>query len=178
MLGGLWMAATMRRARRPTASAAVRRLPALATVVLLLSGAAQAWWYAAGRERCYPDESPRAVAAELAPRIRGDRIGTFELAVPALDYYLRRPVRQWELSSDGTILGLFRAIASDPSPYILLTRQETPRALARFGSLMERLRAAGFIVEPIALRARFTWPAEGVPVIALSVTDSRASQGP
>lgn len=162
ILGGMWMASALRDFK------AGRTLAGLATALVVLLAAGQAWWYGLGREWLYPGRSPQAFVDDLLGKMdsgeQREKIATFEFSTPALDYYADRPIesfhdvvprRNLRMVGPRTIADLHRDLAGTDDTFILLLRDTQPGGqeprLAR-----DCLIDAGFEVERIALGAPFT----------------------
>lgn len=151
--------------RRPTARAPWVK-PALAAVLLLL-GAGQTAWYAYGRELIEGERTPKAMMSALreqCTRRERRRVFSFEFTTPALDYHLGRRVRplgdvrvtasmlggvQWPLSR---LRGFLSRPTAPPRTAIILVR-DRPIEGVDPALPVDRLRAAGFTLEPITLPA-------------------------
>jgi len=171
MLGGLWMTSAVRDFRRG-------RLLARATVIAAIAMAlAQAWWYAAGRERSYADRSPRDFVAALAPALEpGEPLASFEFSTPALDYYARRPVesfldiaprRNLRMVGPRTLAELRDELAASEASCVLLVRTRQPGGMDPRPAV-DCLTAAGLAWEPLQTPA-FTIDNGRTPVMALRI---------
>jgi hypothetical protein len=167
IVGGSWLAWRVRRGARP------RMLAAAVLVLVAVLAMGQAWWYGWGREHppaWIPDQSapcPRAFLEELlAPGNGVDpaRLGTFEFDTPQMDYYVGRAVPSY-MDSDpkpnlagvgpATILDIRGLLSREGGSYTLLIRRSQP-AILDSAPAEERLREAGFHLEVLPIRARFT----------------------
>lgn len=152
MFGALWMTAAIRDFKHG------RRLARAAVVAALILGLAQAWWYAAGRERTYADRSPRQLIAGLLPALEpGESIATFEFSTPALDYYAAReiesfhdvtPRKNLRMVGPRTLTDL-RADLEPGGSRLLLIRATQPRDMDPRPAL-DCLTGAGLAWEPVA----------------------------
>jgi 4-amino-4-deoxy-L-arabinose transferase-like glycosyltransferase len=172
ILGGMFLAAAVIDARRPRLLTLV-----LATSVALLS-LSQSWYYGYGREMLDADRSPRALVAQLrAPPLAVEpaSIITFEFRTPALDYELDRWVpsvgetglRPGIAGGESWTLDELYARVRDHGPVTLLIRTREPPGKA---PAIDRLRAAGFTVEPLPTSAAFTIDAGKAPIAAVRIT--------
>jgi hypothetical protein len=173
ILGGMFLAGVL----IDSSARGGRRLrTTLGAIVVVLAGA-QSWYYGYGRERYDADRSARALVGELlAPPLNVDPSGvfTFEFRTPAVDYELDRwvqPVGETGLRAgvsggESWTLDELRERVRSRGPVTLLVRLNEPskRDLA-----VDRLRGAGFTVDPIATHARFTIDAGKAPVGAVRV---------
>lgn len=169
MMGGLWLATRLRE-REATASDS-RRISALICAGFIAMGAAEAWWYGAGRQVYLQEETPREFVRELIPAVTDGRIGVYEVASPALDFYFDMPVTLWERKPRDPARTVSALIAeAGRGEYLLLARRETPGVIRRYGSILEPLRSAGFTVEEEPTRAVFLRPDEDSVVAAYRIT--------
>jgi 4-amino-4-deoxy-L-arabinose transferase-like glycosyltransferase len=172
LLGGLWWTRTLPllRARRVLRGAAVVAIVAMAGL--------QAWWYGYGREAQNPERSPRAFVRELLarPGVSPQSLVMFEFDTPAIDYYSGVRVDSYRDDAprpgmvgvgDGTIADL-RSLAAH-HPVVALVRETQPPGMDP-PLAADRLRAAGFVVEPIRLRSRFVIDNKRSAVIAVRLT--------
>src|SRR5690606_8387971 len=94
LVGGLWLATVAR--ERATSEGGARGLRWAAALAMVIAGAAQTWWYGAGRQDVEGYRSPREFVRELQRIAPSERVGTYEIWNPALNYYFDRPVTRWE----------------------------------------------------------------------------------
>lgn len=155
MIGGLWLAITLRDAERARGHPRWRH----ATVTLFISTMlAQAWWYGHGRQTHFANRSPREFIRELLPQVNASRLGVWQFDEPAIDFYAVQRAERWEDASalaDAIIIG---------GPYTLIAREgfeEEWRAA---------LTAANIDAERIDVRAPFAWRADGRRIAAWRLT--------
>lgn len=151
-----------------------RRWAVVLGVVAIAAGAAQGWWYAAGRERYESARSARAIARELPGRVAGfdaRRCGTYLFESPDLEYYFHEPIEEWGKPPKRLPLEQLRTqVAATEVPYILLVRRPLPAVIEKYGDAREQLAAAGLrVVEVIDLGNRYVQPPGRVPVEAWKI---------
>lgn len=162
MVGGLWLAWHERERRR-------RNTPpimAMATVLFVLAGLAQGVWYGVGRELWYASRSPRDVVKELLPRIDASRLGVWMLSDPALDFYARQRIEQWGGRGQPTIDELVATVRAGEGPYLLLATSTATASRDDRAPLIVTLRGRGLDIRPCELTSRYTWRADGTPIVA------------
>lgn len=137
------------------------RVAALSIVTLLAIG--QGAWYGVARERVYAHRHPRALIEELLARSPARPPLVLDFWTPALDSYAGvhiQPVedvgpwervagvRPWSLSELRAEL-----VGSEGSRLMLIRATPHPRTIQV--PPMDRLRGAGFTVEPVPMDSRF-----------------------
>lgn len=158
MVGALWLSRFV--ASRSVVLAA--RLRVVMVLVFVLMSVGQVWWYASGRVVLYGDRCPRAFLREVLPQIDVDRLGTYEIASPAIEYYVGKKVPVWVGPSSrrrdgaGTAADLVALVRGENSPYVLILREESPDVVERWGSVLGELGDAGVRIEPIEMSAAFS----------------------
>lgn len=174
MLAGLGIATLLARTRPP------RRIrPALLACVAALA-IGQAWWYAIGREHALSRRSPRDMVRELLDGgVAPGRLASFEFSTPALTYYAGERVEPvgFIFIRDVTVGGKpwsLDDLAADVrarGPIVLLVRsRQTGDPAWSSEPAIDRLRAAGFVVEPIPTRSRFVIDNGRIDVLAVRVS--------
>ena len=160
MVGGSWFAWRGGGALAPNS---ITRVVVIAGVVAL--AASQAVWYGTWGAR--QDLTPREFIADLLEPGRGvdpARLGTFEFATPQIDYYVGRRVESFtdaeghpDLLGVGprTIVDLVEQLRHEGGVYTLLIRRSQPSFIAELGPPLERVEAAGLLLEPIPLEHSF-----------------------
>lgn len=161
ILGGWGMARLLAAAPRP------KRLTRLALAAVLGLAIGQSWWYGLERERRFADRSPRAMIAELqaTPGFDPAHFAMFEFEHPAVDFYAGRSIESLADTEPRpglvglgprTIADLHAQLRSEGGSSILLIRRTQSGKDQDLQSARSRLLAAGFAVEDIPLRSRFT----------------------
>lgn len=164
------------------------------TVVLVVAGLGQTAWYGYGREALAGERSPAAMAEAIQQKIdprERTRIFSFEFTTAALDYHFGCRVRPvGDPRENATMAGevpwdierLHRFLAKNTQPrrsaVVLMRAQAVARRDPKPPA--ERLRAAGFVLEPIELpeSARFEIDRGRSQVIAFRATVPRAASAP
>lgn len=177
--------------RQPVSPGRVRWQTWLAAVLTVMGGA-QTAWYAIGREVLQPERTPRRAMAQIRPQLQPwepKRFFSFEFATPANDYYLGQRVRA--LGNPGvndTMAGgqpqrledLHRLLSNWENTQrtaIILVRDRARSS--EVGTPVERLRQAGFRVEPLEMgEARFAIDSGRSSVIAVRVMVDRPNTDP
>jgi len=166
MFGGVWAAHTIERLdARPRL--ALRR--ALLTI-FLVAAMAQAAWYGFLRPRYYSDRSPREFLSELLPKIDPDRLGLLALEVPAIDFYLRRPVEVWPSNIADSPDPLIDRVRSGAQPYTLVLKRRPDSPPDSPDPILDVLRGRGISAAPIPISAPYAWPPDGQRILAFSLS--------
>lgn len=175
LLGGVWIASWIRD-KRPTLG------PRLMGAIVALLALGQGAWYGHLRDERYAHRSPREFIAELVrtPGVDPTRLGCLDVWTPAFDYYAAHPVRpffQIDTSVDfphavEPIDTLREELARTGGWYTLIVRTKPAPRFASEASPIDRLRAVGFVVEPIDMQSDFRVDRFSTPMTAVRVRAS------
>lgn len=180
LLGGVWFASALRDmpARRTLARIGLAAVACLAI--------AQAWWYGDGRDRAVPHRSSRDFMAELlAAGADPSSIAALDFWYPELNYYADRPVRPVRFIGPKIdypfptidLDALQAELAASGSSVTLLMR-DRPAPGQEGPAPIERLRARGLVVEPLAIESRYLIDRRKVDVIAARVSAPASAASP
>lgn len=131
---------------------------------LVALAAVQGWWYGYGRAEGSGDRSPRDLVRELVGErgVSPDELVSFEISTPALAYYADQrvePIGETGVNASMSggaswTLDEVRDAAREHGRLVALVRTIRLRS-GEPDDAPARLRAAGFVLEPITTRARF-----------------------
>ena len=171
VLGGIWIASWVRD-KRPALG------PRLLGAIVALLAIGQGAWYGHFRDQQYAYRSPKAFIAELLTEgVDPDRLGCLDVWTPAFDYYAHHAVRpffQVDTSVDfphavEPIEALRDELARTGGSYTLIVRTHPAPRFAGEPDAIDRLRAAGFVVEPIEVTSDFRVDKFRTPMTAVRV---------
>jgi 4-amino-4-deoxy-L-arabinose transferase-like glycosyltransferase len=159
ILGAIWFEGLTARLPR---GRWLRRFAILCTAAMGLS---QLYWYAHAQHATQPEMSPRELIQELLaqPGITPDRLGSFEIDSPAIDFYAGVAVpsyldiipRQGLMGIGPRTIGDLREhLSRTGSDAILLIRATQPPGQDP-PTARERLQESGFTLEPIPVHSRY-----------------------
>jgi hypothetical protein len=154
MIGGLWLATTLRDAERAKGHPRWRFAVVFAFVAAM---AGQAWWYGWGRQIHYADRSPREFIRELLPSVDPARLGVWRFDEPAIDFYAGERVERHDDS--GALAAVIAA-----KPYTIIAREGDEE---QWGSA---LADNGITAERVDVRAPYAWRADGRRIRAWRLT--------
>lgn len=168
----------------------VRAQTWLAAAMVLL-GLAQTIWYGFGREWAQAERTPRELMAQVRPQLQpweAKRFFSFEFVTPANDYYLGQRVRALGNPGVNDAMAGGRPQRLDELHRLLSNWENTQRTAivmvrdrargSETAAPVERLRQAGFRVEPLEMGdARFAIDSGRSSVIAVRVMVDRPGVG-